>query len=299
MWKPIQLDDVYVAVQFLNQHTASRYSSPEDVEQAFRTRRERHFDSTSGERQDGTQVANDKQYLMVLGGAGVGKSTFLRKVGLEALKGKNGSFEHECIPVLLELKRFTEDQIDIEALIVHEFEICGFPHPEELTNSALRSGKLLILFDGLDEVPASNVGNVIREIGDFVDQYSQNRFIASCRIAAYTGGFTPFTEVEMADLDDSQIQTYIKNWFDSTPDPHLQQLDESMKTADRCWQMLNGIDHSATKELHGTHSYSRCYVWSMITPKTFRGIGRAFMRMSSTSFSENGWLKNGCVETSW
>ena len=246
---PIPLDDVYVAVQFLDQHTASRYKSPEEVEQAFRERNSRPFDSVSDERQDGIQVANDKQYLMVIGGPGVGKSTFLRKVGLEALKGKNGDFTHECIPVFLELKRFTEDQIDIEALIVHEFEICGFPHPEELTNAALRSGKLLILFDGLDEVPKANVANVIGKIGDFVDQYSQNRFIASCRIAAYTGGFTRFTEVEIADFDDSQIHAYIKNWFASTPDSHRHQLDESMKTAVRCWTVLNANEHSAIKEL--------------------------------------------------
>ena len=249
MRKPIPLDEVYVGVQFLNQHTASHYSSSEDVEQVFRERGRRLFSSTSGERRNGTQVANDEQYLMLLGGPGVGKSTFLRKVGLEALKRKNGNFEHECIPVFLELKRFTEDQIDIETLITNEFEICGFPHPEELTQTALKSGDLLILFDGLDEAPRSNVDNVIGKIGDFVDRYSQNRFITSCRIAAYKGGFTRFTEVEMADFDDGQIEAYIKNWFASTPDPHLYQLDESMETADRCWEMLNASEHSATKEL--------------------------------------------------
>ena len=55
------------------------------------------------------RLANNKQYLMVLGGPGVGKSTFLRKVGLEALKKKEGNFAHECIPVFIELKRFTEN----------------------------------------------------------------------------------------------------------------------------------------------------------------------------------------------
>ena len=249
MREPIPLDDVYVVVQFLNQHTVSRYNSPEDIEQAFLERDSRLFDSVSDERQDGMQVANSKQYLMLLGGPGVGKSTFLRKVGLEALKGKNENFEHECIPVFLELKRFTEDQIDIETLITKEFEICGFPHPVELTKTALKSGNLLILFDGLDEVPTSNVNNVIDKIGDFVDRYSQNRFIASCRIAAYKGGFKRFTEVEMADFDDSQIEAYIENWFKSTPDPNLHRLDEQMKTADRCWTMLNANEHSATKEL--------------------------------------------------
>ena len=162
------------------------------------------------------------------------------------MKGKDGDFEYKCLPVFLELKRFTEAQIDIETLIVDEFKTCGFPYSEELTKTALKSGTLLVLFDGLDEVPRANVANVIGKIGDFVDEYSQNRFIASCRIAAYTGGLTRFTEVEMADFDNSQIQAYIKNWFDSTPDPHLQQLDESMKTADRCWKMLNASEHSAT-----------------------------------------------------
>ena len=249
MREPIPLDEVYVAIQFLDQHTLSRYRSPEEVEQAFRERGDRHFDSTSDERQDGIQVANDKQYLMLLGGPGVGKSTFLRKVGLEALKGKNGSFEHKCIPVFLELKRFTADQINIETLITEEFRTCGFPDPERMTEKALKSGKLLILFDGLDEVPVANVDKVVNKIGDFVDRYSDNRFIASCRIAAYSGGFRRFTEVEMADFDDLQIEAYIKKWFDSTPDQYQYQLDEEMKTADQCWETLNASEHSATKEL--------------------------------------------------
>ena len=248
MREPIQLDDVYVAVQFLDD-SASRYGSPKDIEEAFRERYRGRFILSDDDRKDGTVVANEKQYLMLLGGPGVGKSTFLRKVGLEALKGKNGSFEHKCIPVFLELKRFTADQINIETLITEEFRTCGFPDPEQMTERTLKSGKLLILFDGLDEVPDANVDNVVREIGDFVDQYSKNRFIASCRIAAYKGGFKRFTEVEMAAFDDAQIETYIKNWFDSTPDDYRRQLDTEMKTAQKCWDTLNTIVHQATKEL--------------------------------------------------
>ena len=36
MREPIPLDDVYVAVQFLDDQSTSRYGSPEDVERAFR-----------------------------------------------------------------------------------------------------------------------------------------------------------------------------------------------------------------------------------------------------------------------
>ena len=249
MRQPIPLDDVYVRVQFLDEHMASRYRSPEEVEQAFRERDRELLDLVSDERQDGTQIANDKEYLMLLGGPGVGKSTFLRKVGLEALKGKDGDYKHECIPVFLELKNFREDQIDIETLIIKEFETCGYPYPEDLTKVMLESGKLVIFFDGLDEVPRANVDNVIHKMEDFVDRYSQNRFIASCRIAAYKGGFKRFTEVEMADFDDTQIHTYINNWFESTPYQHRNQLDKEMGTAKQCWETLNAPEHQATKEL--------------------------------------------------
>ena len=249
MREPISLDDVYVTVQLLDDLSRSKYRSPGEIERAFRDRYQIHFISISDERKDGTMVANDKQYLMLLGGPGVGKSTFLRKVGLEALKGAEGNFAHKCIPVFLELKRFAREQVDIEALITDEFTVCGFPYPDRMAKTALESGKLLILFDGLDEVPAANVDNVIEKIGDFVSRYSQNRFIASCRIAAYKGGFSKFTEVEMADFTDTQIKAYIKNWFDSTPDRHRYQLDEDMKTAELCWEALNAMGHHATKEL--------------------------------------------------
>ena len=249
MREPIPLDDVYVAIQFLDQETGAKYKSRQNIENTFRADGKQRFQSNSDKRQEGIKVANDKQHLMVLGGPGVGKSTFLRKVGLEALKKQEGNFAHECDPVFLELKKCTGDLVDIEALIADEFKTCGYPRPEQMAKTALKSGKLLVLFDGLDEVPTANVENVIRKIGDFVDQYSQNRFIASCRIAAYTGGFTRFTEVEIADFDDSQVEAYINNWFASTSDLHRRQPDEEMKTAQQCWGALNEKQHEATKEL--------------------------------------------------
>ena len=236
------LDDVYVVVRFLDKRRATKYNSIEDVEEGLRKKGRRYFTSTSDKRQGGMRVANNEQYLMVLGGPGVGKSTFLRKVGLEALKREDGNFEHQCIPVFLELKRFTEDHIDVEAWITDEFKICGHPYPEQWAKSKLEAGELLILFDGIDEVPTQKVSNIINKIRDFVHQYSQNRFIVSCREGAYSGSFTDFATVEMADFDDSQIEMYINNWFASAS-------NRKMKTAQRCWKALNASDHQAIKVL--------------------------------------------------
>ena len=248
MEAPIPIDAVYVDIQFLERKRASKYGSLEDIEKAFREEDKKPSESSYDKRQDGMWVANDKQYLMVLGGPGVGKSTFLRKVGLEALERQDGNFSHECIPVFLELKRFTENSIDIKALIIHELEICSYPDPEQKATQALKSGKFLILFDGLDEVPDTNIdNNIVGKIKDFVDQYSQNRFIVSSRKAAYKGGFTRFTEVEVADFDNSQIEAYISKWFSLTP--NLPQFNEDMTTAEQCWEALESPEHQATKKL--------------------------------------------------
>ena len=236
------LDDIYVVVQLLGTRRSTKHTSPEAVEEAFRKSSRRFSTLTSDKRQEGMRVANNEQYLMVLGGPGAGKSTFLRKIGLEALKGEDGNLEHQCIPVFLELRRFTKDPIDIEAWIINEFKVCGYPYPEQWANAKLESGELLILFDGLDEVPKPNVKNVINKIRDFVHQYSQNRFIVSCREGAYKGGFTDFATVEMADFDDSQIQDYINNWFASAS-------DRKKRTAQECWEALNASNHQAIKEL--------------------------------------------------
>ena len=249
MEAPISLEDVYIAVRFLDREQASQYGSFENIKKEVRQRVKKDSEGNSDKRQYGMIVANDEQYLMVLGDPGVGKSTFLRKVGLEVLKGEDGNFQHECTPVFLELKRFTENSVDIEALITHEFQVCGYPYPEQMTKDELKSGKLLVLFDGLDEVPKANVSNIISKIGDFVDRYSQNRFIASCRKAVNIGGFTQFTNVEVADFDDPQIKRYIKNWFASTSNGLTQRLDGKITTADLCWGMLNTSQHQSTKEL--------------------------------------------------
>ncbi|BAT53248.1 signal transduction protein [Nostoc sp. NIES-3756] len=245
MRQPVTLESVYTAVQFLNDDAIQSFESIEKLERLYREAKNRRFTSKDAPKQVGIKVANYKQYLMVLGGPGAGKSTFLRKMGLEALRGKRGGFEHNCIPVFIELKRFASSDIDIEKLVTEEFKICGFPSPDEFTAKALEAGKLLILLDGLDEVPSKNLTQAIERIKDFVDKYDRNRFIASCRTAAHRSGFPRFSDVIMADFDDDQIQQFILNWFQS-------EADQQAKTGDKCWELLQKSENAAAKELAHT-----------------------------------------------
>ncbi|MGA7935895.1 MAG: NACHT domain-containing protein [Kovacikia sp.] len=242
MREPVPLESVYTAVQFLDRIGISQFESIEELEKAFRQQPDRSFQPKNSKKQDGLKVTNEKQFLMVLGGPGAGKSTFLRKMGLEALKGVSGGYEHECIPVLLELKSFSRAEIEIEQAIAQEFRICGFPSPDVVTEKLLEQGKLLILLDGLDEVPSKNVDSAIHQIQNFVDQYDKNRFIASCRVAAYRHNFRRFTDVGMADFGQAQIQQFINNWFYS-------EADREAGTAQKCWNLLKKSENRAAKEL--------------------------------------------------
>ena len=245
MREPVKLESIYTTVQMLNERNIQDFASVEKLEELYRQNKNRRFESKYCPKQAGIKVANEKQYLMVLGSPGVGKSTFLRRMGLEALKGRKGEFKHHLIPVFLELKRFTSSDVNIEKEISEEFNICGFPSAEKFTTEALNKGKLLILLDGLDEVPTNNLNKVVTQIQNFVDQYDNNRFITSCRTAAHRSVFRRFNDVAMADFDDSQIQKFIKNWFQSD-------TDQEAKTADKCWKLLQKPENSAAKELAHT-----------------------------------------------
>jgi len=244
MREPVELESVYTGVKFLGESDIDKFASIEKLELNYREANNRRFQSEC-QTLDGIKVADDRQFLMVLGQPGSGKSTFLRRMGLEALKGKKEISRHKCIPVFLELKTFKDDKVDIEKQIVEEFKTCGFPKPEEFTKKALERGTLLILLDGLDEVPKANTNAVITQIQDFVDRYDRNRFIASCRTPANRSSFKRFFDVTMADFDDEQINKFIDNWFQS-------ELDKQAGTSQKCRELLQRDENKAARELART-----------------------------------------------
>lgn len=242
MREPVSLDEVYTAVQILDSQEVKYFESPEALELFHWEKGNRLRSGSEQKKKPGISVANEKQYLMVLGGPGIGKSTFLRKMGLEALKGRHEQgYKHNCVPVLIELRRFENKTIDIFGAIINEFEICGFPNPQGFAKAALAKGKLLVMLDGLDEVPTEQFGDVVVAISNFVDQYQKNRYIASCRIAAYRHNFKRFTDVTIADFDDNQIRQFVGNWFKDEPE-----------RGRKCWERLSNKENEATKELAHT-----------------------------------------------
>ena len=66
----------------------------------------------------------------------------------------------------------------------------------------------------MDEVREEDCDRTIKEIRDFSQKFSSSKFVITCRIAANDYTFTEFTEVEIADFKDEQIQRFAKSWFE-------------------------------------------------------------------------------------
>ncbi|ESA38330.1 ntpase (nacht family) [Leptolyngbya sp. Heron Island J] len=241
MTEAIDIDSIFTNIK-LGKFKDRQFKSIQTLEESHRQIGRRKFHAVNLTKQEAIEIVNEEQFLMILGGPGAGKSTLLRKIGLEALKPKQGGLSNPGIPVFIELKQFTEKNINLENKISEEFDICGFPNAEEFTSKALSQGNLLILLDALDEVPSSNLNDVLIHIKNFVDKYGKNRFVASCRSAACYNSYLNFNDFLITEFDDAQIESFLYKWFQSED-------DKNNKTAQKCWDILQKPKNSGAKEL--------------------------------------------------
>ncbi len=184
------------------------------------------------ERVEGLKAVLEQRQLMILGRPGAGKTTFLKRLAIECL---NGDFLADRLPIFVTLKEFaeTEGQPGIVEFVAKlaippnppskggnrievpllKGDLGGSLIARSTLIEILESGRGLVLLDGLDEVMEQDHDRIIREIREFAERYSQNHIVITCRIAAREYIFQQFTEVEMADFDDGQIQSFANKWF--------------------------------------------------------------------------------------
>ncbi len=213
--QPISLSDIYTNVNVLEEITSQKWLEISELLKDFNP--ELNLNRLGGDKQPrnlpGLEAALRYSKLMILGKPGSGKTTFLQYLAVECNKGK---FQPHLIAIFVRLKEFAEDaktesEFNLLKFISQEFLSCGID--EESTTTILAQGKALILLDGLDEAPSSQIDKVTRELRRFTQYFYKNKFVISCRIAAQEYKFPGFTEVEVADFNYEQVEVFVKNWF--------------------------------------------------------------------------------------
>ncbi|MEO0769953.1 MAG: NACHT domain-containing protein, partial [Cyanobacteria bacterium J06649_4] len=165
---------------------------------------------------------------IVLGKPGAGKTSFLKHLAMQCI---DGEFEPDRLPLFVNLKQFAENPNRLGLLTfmsqrhlksqITALNKAEIDHHVLQLKQLLSAGRALILLDGLDEVSQSAHDWVLRDIRVLSEEFHNNHFLMTCRVAAWEYTFEQFTEVEIADFDATQIQAFAQQWFADKPmQPH-------------------------------------------------------------------------------
>jgi predicted NACHT family NTPase len=166
---------------------------------------------------------NSFRYIVILGDPGSGKSTLLQYIALNWARTPLNTVIEQPIPLLIELRSYSRDRISGQCKDFLEFfhkgsVICRLNQHE--LHEQLKAGKVLVMFDGLDEVfdPAQRE-EVITDIHRFTNDYPNVRVIVTSRIIGYKPQRlrdAQFRHFMLQDLESEQIQDFIYRWHELT-----------------------------------------------------------------------------------
>ncbi|MBD2100155.1 NACHT C-terminal helical domain 2-containing protein [Leptolyngbya sp. FACHB-261] len=233
MEQPIGLTNIYTKVNFLQKISGRRRLSVNELLQEVDPKNFDRFglSQATEKRVPGLEAVEREPHLVVLGGPGAGKTTFLKYLGTQCSQNQ---FYADLVPVFVSLKDFAETSNKPELLsyIAQAWTQSGIENSETKLKQVLGHGKCLVLLDGLDEVRKEDSQRVLKQIEELSNGFHQNRFVMTCRIAAKEYHLPNFTEVEVASFDDEQVAKFAENWFACKNAPQateqfLERLSES------------------------------------------------------------------------
>ncbi|PZU99934.1 MAG: hypothetical protein DCE90_01190 [Pseudanabaena sp.] len=183
------------------------------------------------------QSLEDHQHILLTGGLGTGKTTLLKHWALSCIDGK---VFQEYLPIFLPLRslititksnNFKSDYLQsfnsslcspwawIKAQIINY----GLPEKQlaeileaQILENLLVEGKLLLLWDEIDDLDTTDRNEVIHQIASFSDRYPQNKYVVATRNPIYVHILESFTTLEIAPYHETQIMTFASKWFQVT-----------------------------------------------------------------------------------
>jgi hypothetical protein len=169
---------------------------------------------------------------VLLGDPGSGKSTLARYLLLSVLDaprapetgGVQGWIEAfaGCLPLLIEIRQLIGERSRGSCQTFLEFlgflgRTEGYALEEIWLDRRLRSGRSLVIFDGLDEIfDGAERERVIRQITGFASDYPQASVLVTSRSVGYSDHVfrgAGFRHCALQDLDDAQVERFVRGWY--------------------------------------------------------------------------------------
>ena len=171
--------------------------------------------------------------LFVVGGPGSGKTTFLRKIATEAATARlytlapPGGLPEQPFPVLVSLEDYGRDcrsrNVEPGATDLRDFALGGLLAADAekldpaIARRALSDKRLVLLLDGLDEVPETvRRDRVAGAIAALADSVKGAVIVVTCRPAAARDACDlphPFVRYDVSAFDDEQRAVFVHKWM--------------------------------------------------------------------------------------
>jgi formylglycine-generating enzyme required for sulfatase activity len=212
------------------------------------------------------EVTAENKKMVLLGDAGAGKSTFVKEllalqaaVLLGEIKEPLTGIDPDLIPVLIVLRDLspklaglnlgtlsTENQKQAlsDAILEKIREEIKAAEFIPVLEKAFENGKVLLVLDGLDEVPQNLRGRVRQAVGALIQLHKIERLIITSRSRSYTGQavFQNFQSYTIAPFGQEKITSFARAWYHEQSRLGHMNMEQAEKRAHDLAEASSGDD---------------------------------------------------------
>jgi predicted NACHT family NTPase len=202
--KPLKLSDVYIPLYVIRNDSNFRYATTQiAVSDDLRTK----LADLNEKSVPALAVLEKLSRVIILGNMGSGKTTLLKQMALQCIAGK---FQAHRIPISISLREFSTvmPQVSLLDWIASQVLQSGMLESSMVMRLFVQGG-LLLLIDELDELTPNDANLAMRQIRNLADYFPGNYWVIACRTTVSTQILEQFTEVELAGLNQKQIEAFV------------------------------------------------------------------------------------------